>query len=246
MTMDIDLATPGLERLVEPHPPLDQIAHGITFGEGPVWDRRRKQLFWTDIIGDTIPSTYCLDVNAHALARYAALCQEEGLVPIVEPEVLMDRDHTIERCYSVTIETLEQVFDALHAQRVELEGMLLKPNMIVPGKNCPTQVDHRTIAEQTISALRRTVPAAVPGIVFLSGGMSDEDATARLSEMNKLGPHPWELSFSYGRALQAAALNAWKGDPSNFEAGQNAFFHRAKMNGLARSGGYDESMESAA
>ena len=199
-----------------------------------------------DIIGDTIPSTYCLDVNAHALARYAALCQEEGLVPIVEPEVLMDRDHTIERCYSVTIETLEHVFDALHAQRVELEGMLLKPNMIVPGKKCPTQVDHRTIAEQTISALRRTVPAAVPGIVFLSGGMSDEDATARLSEMNKLGPHPWELSFSYGRALQAAALNAWKGDPSNFEAGQNAFFHRAKMNGLARSGGYDESMESAA
>ena len=199
-----------------------------------------------DIIGDTIPSTYCLDVNAHALARYAALCQEEGLVPIVEPEVLMDRDHTIDRCYSVTIETLERVFDALHAQRVELEGMLLKPNVIVPGKKCPAQVDHRTIAEQTVSALRRTVPAAVPGIVFLSGGMSDEDATARLSEMNKLGPHPWELSFSYGRALQAAALNAWKGDPSNFEAGQSAFFHRAKMNGLARSGGYDESMESAA
>jgi fructose-bisphosphate aldolase class I len=199
-----------------------------------------------DIIGDEIPTTYCLDVNAHALARYAALCQEEGLVPIVEPEVLMDRDHTIERCSAVTIETLHRVFDELHAQRVELEGMLLKPNMVVPGKKCPTQVDDGTVAEMTISALRRAVPAAVPGIVFLSGGMSDEDATARLNEMNKLGPHPWELSFSYGRALQAAALNAWKGDPSNFEAGQTAFFHRAKMNGLARSGGYDGSMETAA
>ncbi|HJT36857.1 MAG TPA: class I fructose-bisphosphate aldolase, partial [Actinomycetota bacterium] len=199
-----------------------------------------------DIIGDPIPSSYCLGVNAHALARYAALCQEEGLVPIVEPEVLMDRDHTIDRCYDVTVETLERVFEELHAQRVELEGMLLKPNMVVPGKKCSQQVDHRVIAERTISALRTAVPAAVPGIVFLSGGMSDEDATARLNEMNKLGPHPWELSFSYGRALQAAALNAWKGEPSNFEAGQKAFSHRAKMNGLARTGEYDESMEPAA
>ena len=199
-----------------------------------------------DIIGADIPSSYCLDVNAHALARYAALCQEEGLVPIVEPEVLMDRDHTIDRCYDVTVETLERVFNELYAQRVELEGMLLKPNMVVPGKKCAQQADHRTIAERTVSALRRAVPAAVPGIVFLSGGMSDEDATARLNEMNKLGPHPWELSFSYGRALQAAALNAWKGEQSNFDAGQAAFAHRAKMNGLARSGGYDESMENAA
>jgi len=199
-----------------------------------------------DIIGDSIPSSYCLDVNAHALARYAALCQEEGLVPIVEPEVLMDRDHTIDRCYEVTIETLERVFAELNGQRVELEGMLLKPNMVVPGKKCSQQVDHRAIAERTIAALRHAVPAAVPGIVFLSGGMSDEDATARLNEMNKLGPHPWELSFSYGRALQAAALDAWKGDPSNFEAGQKAFSHRAKMNSLARSGKYDESMERAA
>jgi fructose-bisphosphate aldolase class I len=199
-----------------------------------------------DIIGDAIPSIYCLNVNAHALARYAALCQEEGLVPIVEPEVLMDRDHTIDRCYDVTVETLEQVFAELYEQRVELEGMLLKPNMVVPGKKCKQQVDHRTIAERTIAALRHAAPAAVPGIVFLSGGMSDEDATARLNEMNKLGPHPWELSFSYGRALQAAALDAWKGDPSNFDAGQRAFSHRAKMNSLARSGKYDESMERAA
>ncbi|HLW16883.1 MAG TPA: class I fructose-bisphosphate aldolase [Actinomycetota bacterium] len=199
-----------------------------------------------DIIGDGIPSAYCLNVNAHALARYAALCQEEGLVPIVEPEVLMDRDHTIDRCYDVTVETHARVFAELYEQRVDLEGMLLKPNMVVPGKKCPQQVDHRTVAERTVAALRHSVPAAVPGIVFLSGGMSDEDATARLNEMNKLGPHPWELSFSYGRALQAAALDAWKGDPSNFDAGQKAFSHRAKMNSLARSGKYDESMERAA
>jgi fructose-bisphosphate aldolase class I len=199
-----------------------------------------------DIIGDEIPTEYCLHVNAHALARYASLCQDEGLVPIVEPEVLMDRDHTIERCYQVTVDTLTRVFDELKTQRVEFDGMLLKPNMVVPGKKCPTQVDHRTIAEQTIAALKATVPADVPGIVFLSGGMSDEDATARLNEMNKLGPHPWELSFSYGRALQAAALNAWKGEQANFEAGQAAFAHRAKMNGLARTGAYDEKMESAA
>lgn len=199
-----------------------------------------------DIKGDEIPTRYCLDVNAHALARYAALCQDEGLVPIVEPEVLMDGDHTVERCYEVTIETLKRVFDDLYDQRVDHRGMLLKPNMVVPGKKCPTQVDHRTIADMTVRALRTAVPAAVPGIVFLSGGMSDEDATARLNEMNKRGEHPWELSFSYGRALQAPALMAWKGDPANFEAGQRAFAHRAKMNGAARSGAYTEAMESAA
>jgi fructose-bisphosphate aldolase class I len=199
-----------------------------------------------DIIGAEIPSRYCLDVNAHALARYAALCQEEGLVPIVEPEVLMDRDHDIERCHQVTSDTLQRVFAELYAQRVDFDGMLLKPNMVVPGKQCAKQVDHGTVAEMTVDALRATVPASVPGIVFLSGGMSDEDATARLNEMNKLGPHPWELSFSYGRALQAPALKAWKGDASNFEAGQKAFFHRAKMNGLARSGSYEAAMESAA
>jgi fructose-bisphosphate aldolase class I len=199
-----------------------------------------------DIAGDEIPSSYCLNVNAHALARYASLCQDEGLVPIVEPEVLMDGEHSIERCYQVTRDTLQEVFDQLYEQRVDFEGMLLKPNMIVPGKKSAKQVDHRTIAEMTISALRATVPGAVPGVVFLSGGMSDEDATARLNEMNKLGPHPWELSFSYGRALQAPTLKAWKGETANVEAGQRAFYHRAKMNSLARTGEYAADMESAA
>jgi len=199
-----------------------------------------------DIAGDAIPTPYCLDVNAHALARYASLCQDEGLVPIVEPEVLMDGDHTIDRCYEVTIDTLTTVFEALYDQRVDFEGMLLKPNMVVAGKKSSKQVDHRTVAEMTVSALRRAAPAAVPGIVFLSGGMSDEDATARLNEMNKLGPHPWELSFSYGRALQAPTLKAWKGEPSNVDAGQSAFYHRAKMNSLARSGKYSPDQETAA
>ncbi len=199
-----------------------------------------------DIAGDAIPTQYCLDVNAHALARYASLCQDEGLVPIVEPEVLMDGDHTIERCYEVTCDTLEVVFRALYDQRVDLGGMLLKPNMIVAGKKCTTQVHHQKVAEMTVKALRASVPAAVPGVVFLSGGMSDEDATARLNEMNKLGPHPWELSFSYGRALQAPTLKAWKGEASNVDAGQQAFYHRAKMNSLARSGKYSADMETAA
>jgi fructose-bisphosphate aldolase class I len=196
-----------------------------------------------DIEGSEIPTTYCLDVNAHALARYAALCQEAGLVPIVEPEVLMDGDHTIERCYEVTVETLKRTFDELYAQRVEFEGMILKPNMVVAGKKCPAQPDNRTVAEMTVRALKTTVPAAVPGIAFLSGGMSDEDATDRLNEMNKLGDLPWQLSFSYGRALQAPALNAWKGDTANVEAGQRAFYHRAKCNSAARSGSYTSAME---
>ena len=199
-----------------------------------------------DIAGKEIPTQYCLDVNAHALARYAALCQDEGLVPIVEPEVLMDGDHSISRCASVSTKTLKTVFAALKAQRVQLSGMLLKPNMIVPGKKSKKQVDHKTIAEQTVKVLTACVPAEVPGIVFLSGGMSDEDATARLNEMNKLGPHPWELSFSYGRALQAPTLKAWKGEAANVEEGQRLFYHRAKMNSLARSGSYSSDMESAA
>ncbi|MGH2725890.1 MAG: class I fructose-bisphosphate aldolase, partial [Actinomycetota bacterium] len=199
-----------------------------------------------DIAGEAIPTQYCLNVNAHALARYASLCQEEGLVPIVEPEVLMDGDHDIDRCYTVTCDTLETVFRELYDQRVALAGMLLKPNMVVAGKKSSKQVDHRTVAAMTVSALRASVPATVPGIVFLSGGMSDEDATARLNEMNKLGPHPWELSFSYGRALQAPTLKAWKGEPANVDAGQRAFYHRAKMNSLARSGKYSDDMESAA
>jgi len=197
-------------------------------------------------IGEGIPSQYCLDVNAHALARYAALSQESGLVPIVEPEVLMDGDHTVERCYQVTCDTLHTVFDELYAQRVRFEDMLLKPNMVVSGKGSKQQADHKQVAEMTVSALRTSVPGAVPGIVFLSGGQSDEDATAHLNEMNKLGPHPWELSYSYGRALQAPSLKAWKGDPANVEAGQRAFYHRAKCNSAARTGAYSADMEQVA
>ena len=200
-------------------------------------------------IGAGIPSQYCIDVNAHALARYAALCQDEGIVPIVEPEVLMDGDHSIERCYEVT------TADAAHGlrrscttQRVELEGMLLKPNMVIPGKKYAggkaragggRRRDDR-VASATI------VPAAVPGIVFLSGGQSDEEATANLDAINKIGPHPWQVSFSYGRALQAAALSAWKGEDANAGAGQKAYLHRARMNGLAQAGNWSADAERAA
>ncbi|GIU85593.1 MAG: fructose-bisphosphate aldolase [Acidimicrobiia bacterium] len=200
-----------------------------------------------DIAGDEIPTRYCLDVNAHALARYAALCQDEGIVPIVEPEVLMDGDHSIERCHEVTSDTLHAVFDALYAQRVELDGMLLKPNMVLPGKKHPSYpAPPQEVAEATLSCFRAVVPAAVPGIVFLSGGQGDEEATANLDAMNKTGPHPWELSFSYGRALQAAALKAWKGDDANAPAAQAAYLHRARMNGLARSGRWSPDLEKAA
>ena len=196
-------------------------------------------------IGDGIPTDYCLEVNAHALARYAALSQEAGLVPIVEPEVLMDADNSIERCYDVTVETLHLVFDELHHQRVSLDEMLLKPNMVISGKGAAEQASAERVAELTLKAFHETVPAAVPGIVFLSGGQSDEDATAHLNAMNALGPHPWELSFSYGRALQAPALKAWGGKPENVEAAQRAYYHRAKMNGAARTGMYAPEMETA-
>jgi fructose-bisphosphate aldolase class I len=198
-------------------------------------------------IGDGIPSPLCLDVNAHALARYAALCQDEGIVPIVEPEVLMDGDHSIERCYEVTTDTLHRVFDALYDQRVEFEGMLLKPNMVIPGKAHPSYpVSPETVADATIACFRRTVPAAVPGIVFLSGGQGDEEATANLNAINAKGPHPWNVSFSYGRALQAAALKAWKGADANISAGQAAYKHRARMNSLATTGAYTPELEKAA
>jgi fructose-bisphosphate aldolase, class I len=193
-------------------------------------------------IGDDIPTPYCLDVNAHALARYAALCQEQGIVPIVEPEVLMDGNHTIERCYQVTCDTLHEVFDQLYEQRVEFEGMLLKPNMVLPGKENRTAPPDE-VAQATIRCFETVVPAAVPGIVFLSGGQGDEEATANLNAMNAMGPHPWQLSFSYGRALQAPALKAWKGDKANLEAGQRAYLHRARCNGAARSGDYNDAME---
>ena len=198
-------------------------------------------------IGDGIPSQYCLDVNAHALARYAALCQEEGIVPIVEPEVLMDGDHSIERCSTVTTATLHTVFDTLVAQRVELDGMLLKPNMVIPGKKHPGgRATPEEVGLATIACFREVVPAAVPGIVFLSGGQDDEEATANLDAINKMGPHPWRVSFSYGRALQAAALGAWKGEDANAGAGQEAYLHRAHMNGLAALAAWTPGAESAA
>jgi fructose-bisphosphate aldolase, class I len=203
---------------------------------------------WRAVItidGDELPTEYCLDVNAHALARYAALCQEQEIVPIVEPEVLMDGNHTLERCYQVTCDTLHSVFDELYAQRVEFEGMLLKPNMVLPGKeNRKASPDE--VAEATIRCFKTVVPAAVPGIVFLSGGQGDEEATANLDAINKRGPLPWQTSFSYGRALQAAALKAWKGDKANFDAGQRAFLHRARLNGAAALGSYSLDMERGA
>jgi fructose-bisphosphate aldolase class I len=197
-------------------------------------------------IGPDIPSQYCIDVNAHALARYAALCQEEGIVPIVEPEVLMDGDHTLARCSTVTTATLHTVFETLIAQRVELDGMLLKPNMVIPGKKYSGgKASPEAVAQATIACFREVVPAAVPGIVFLSGGQGDEEATANLDAINKIGPHPWQVSFSYGRALQAAALEAWKGDDANVPAAQKAFLHRAKMNGLARDAKWTPKSEKA-
>lgn len=190
-------------------------------------------------IGDTMPGPACILANAHALARYAALCQEAGLVPIVEPEVLMDGDHDIDACDEVTEEVLRTVFAELAAQDVLLEGILLKPNMIISGADCPDQADVDEVAWRTVRCLKRTVPAAVPGIVFLSGGQSDEVATLHLNAMNKLpGTLPWKLSFSYGRALQAAPLKAWGGKADNVSAGQAAFLERAKANGAATRGTY--------
>ncbi len=197
-------------------------------------------------IGRGIPTARCIDSNAEALAMYASICQEAGLVPIVEPEVLMDGDHDIERCEEVTEAVLKRVFLALHEHRVSLEGTLLKPNMVLPGKNCPRQAGIDEVAERTVRAMRRTVPAALPGIVFLSGGQSPEDATARLNAMNAMGGHPWELSFSFSRALQEPTLKAWKGETRNIPLAQKVFYHRAKMNGAARNGGYSPGMETIA
>ena len=190
------------------------------------------------------PSDYCVETNAHALARYAALCVEQGLVPIVEPEVLMDGRHPIGACDEATTRTLRRVFAALAEQRVPLEQILLKPNMVLSGKECPEQAGPEEVARATVDCFRRSVPAAVPGIVFLSGGQSDVQATANLNAMNALGESlPWELSFSYGRALQAPALKAWMGQTSNVGRAQQAYFLRAKLNGAARKGVYSAEME---
>ncbi len=196
-------------------------------------------------IGPGFPTSFGIEANAHALGRYAALCQDAGIVPIVEPEVLMDGDHTIERCEAVTDEVLEKVFDQLFAQRVYLEGIVLKPNMVVAGKKCPQQASPQQVAEATLRCLKRHVPAAVPGIAFLSGGQSEAEATLHLDRMNKLGGVPWALTFSYGRALQASALQSWHGKPENLAAGQQTFLKRARLNGLAQLGKYESSLESA-
>jgi len=197
-------------------------------------------------IGETIPTRFCLEANAHALARYAALCQEAAIVPIVEPEVLLDGNHTIERCQEVNEETLRMTFAQLAEHRVHLEGMILKPSMVVAGKDNPRQASVEEVAERTIRCLKRTVPAAVPGIAFLSGGQSAVSATEHLNAMNKMGPLPWQVSFSYARALQDPALKAWKGEAGSVAAAQNIFYHRAKMNSAARTGRYNERMEAAA
>jgi fructose-bisphosphate aldolase class I len=197
-------------------------------------------------IGAGIPSYACISTNASALARYAALCQEEQIVPIVEPEVLMDGDHDADRCYEVTEWTLKTVFQELYYQRVKLEGMVLKPNMIVSGKKSKKQAGVDEVAEKTVRVLKSCVPAAVAGIAFLSGGQSDEEATAHLDAMNKLGGLPWNLTFSYGRALQAAPQKAWLGKTANVAAAQQAFTHRARMNSLAALGQWKADLEKKA
>ena len=190
-------------------------------------------------IGDDIPSGTCIEANTHALARYAALCQEQGIVPMVEPEVLMDGDHDIETCYEVTEATLRSLFGALYEQNVLIEGTILKASMVLPGKDCPEQVSVEEVAEATLRCLKASVPANLPGIVFLSGGQSDEAATAHLNAMNQLANRPWPLSFSYGRAMQQAALKLWAQDMAgNFGAAQTTVFERARANGLAALGQY--------
>ena len=198
------------------------------------------------IIGDELPSLYCIRVNAHALGRYAALSQEAGLVPIVEPEVLMDGDHSIERCNEVTIRTLRTVFNQLASQRVSFEGMLLKPNMVLSGKDAKDRAPAAEVARYTVEAFRDAVPASVPGIVFLSGGQGDEEATVNLDAINRYAARvgvPWQLSFSYGRGLQAAPQKAWSGKSGNVATAQKAFLHRAKVTAAARMGRYTKDME---
>ena len=234
--------------------PLALAAEGETVTEGLDGLRERLAEYrdlgarfakWraTYTITDELPSQYTIDVNADALARYAALCQEAEIVPIVEPEVLMDGTHTIERAYHVTSRVLAALYTELFDQRLDIEGTLLKPNMVLSGYEASNRAGTQEVAEWTLKCFYKHVPAAVPGIVFLSGGQSDEDATAHLNAMNALGPHPWQLSFSYGRALQAPTLRAWSGRPENVEAGQRAYYHRAKMNGAARTGMYAPEME---
>jgi fructose-bisphosphate aldolase class I len=229
-----ELITVGLDKLAERLPQYYQ--RGARFAK------------WRAVIdiGAGIPSMAAISVNAHALARYAALCQQAQIVPIVEPEVLMDGDHDIDRCVEVTTRVLNKTFQELRVQRVALEGMILKPNMAIAGKTSKTQADVSEVAERTVRMLKNCVPASVPGIAFLSGGQSDEQATAHLDAMNKIGGLPWPLTFSYGRALQAAPQKAWSGKAENVQAGQKAFTHRARMNSLAASGTWTAEHEKAA
>jgi fructose-bisphosphate aldolase class I len=224
---------------------LDKLAERLK----SYYDRGARFAKWRAVINidkDKIPSMTAIHVNAHALGRYAALCQAAQIVPIVEPEVLMDGDHDIDRCYEVSQRVLNETFQELRIQRVALEGMVLKPNMVVPGKKSAKQASVEEVAEKTIRLLKNCVPAAVPGIAFLSGGQSDEDATAHLDAMNRIGGLPWRLTFSYGRALQAAPLRAWSGKAENVAAGQRAFTHRARMNSLATKGEWKADLEKKA
>ena len=228
-----ELVTTGLDKLAERLPKY--------------YERGARFAKWRAVIdiGAGIPSMTAISVNAHALARYAALCQAAQIVPIVEPEVLMDGDHDIDRCVEVTTRVLNKTFQELRIQRVALEGMILKPNMAVSGKTSNTQAGVSEVAEKTVRMLKNCVPASVPGIAFLSGGQSDEQATAHLDAMNKIGGLPWPLTFSYGRALQAAPQKAWAGKTENVQAGQQAFTHRARMNSLAASGTWTAEHEKA-
>ena len=197
-------------------------------------------------IGENVPTRFAIDANAHALARYAALCQEANIVPIVEPEVLMDGAHTLERCEEVTSMTLASVFTQLNSHRVHLEGMILKPNMVISGKKCATRAEAKQVAEATVRTLKRFVPSSVPGIAFLSGGQSAPEATEHLNLMNQLGSLPWSLSFSYGRALQDEALRTWSGKADNANTAQQAFIRRARFVGQATAGQYDASQDQKA
>jgi fructose-bisphosphate aldolase class I len=220
---------------------LDKLAERLK----KYYERGARFAKWRAVIdiGQGLPTMTAIHVNAHALARYAALCQAAQIVPIVEPEVLMDGDHDIDRCYEVTQRVLNKTFQELRVQRVALEGMILKPNMAISGKKCAKQASVEEVAEKTIRLLKACVPAAVPGIAFLSGGQSDEDATAHLNAMNAIGGLPWRLTFSYGRALQAAPQKAWSGKAENTAAGQRAFTHRARMNSLATAGEWQPGLE---
>ena len=223
---------------------LDRLAERLT----KYYERGARFAKWRAVIdiGTRIPTQTAIRANAHALARYAGLCQAAQIVPIVEPEVLMDGDHDIDRCYAVTERVLKATFDELYHGRIALEGMVLKPNMAIAGKKSARKASVEEVAEKTIRLLKSCVPAAVPGIAFLSGGQSDEEATAHLDAMNKIGGLPWKLTFSYGRALQAAPQKAWSGKTENVTAGQQAFAHRAKMNGLASTGKWDAGLEKKA